>query len=66
VSPFGTPLHNGIKVTISDGYPPAASPEHIHASVEKVLDDREVKYKVAETFRNGHLFKSYSFSSEDV
>ena len=56
-------MHNGIKVTISDGYPPAASPEHIHASIEKVLDDEKAEYKVTETKRNGRLFKSYSVST---
>jgi hypothetical protein len=50
-------------VTISDGYPPAASPEHIHASIEKVLDDEKAEYKVTETKRDGRLFKSYSVST---
>jgi hypothetical protein len=64
VSPFGSELHGGFKVTISDGYPPAASPEHIYESIQKALDDEKADYKIVETKRDGRLFKSYSVSTQ--
>ena len=61
-TPFGTP-YNGFKVTISDGFPDVASEEHAYASIQKVLDNNNVKYKTHKEHRPNGLFKSYSIET---